>query len=621
MRSRFQAPVIVAVVVLLFASLLSGSAVASHVAGPPSCPDPVPEDEIERGMTGTGYTVAEEDHLESFEAEVLGVLENGIGIGRDLIIVETSGDVIEDNGGIWYGISGSPIFVGNELLGAVAFGLAYGPATVAGVTPGTEMHEVLDYPDEDEEEGSAPSSRTLRRIRFSDSMRLRIAEATGSEMEQVAGSFTQLKVPLSVSGAPPRVMDRITEIMKAENAPLVPYAGSAASSAAAEGETDLRPGDNIAAALSYGDISFAAVGTTTFVCDGRVMAFGHPFLWEGATTIGANASETITVVQDPFFSYELATVEEGIGMINQDRYAGIAGTLGGVPPSIPVTADVNALNTDRTLAGRSDAVISEVVPFLAWIEVYGSILFAMDQYTEGSSEVTWTITGTTSSGETWTSSRSNMYSSEYGISDYSAYELESILYRMYYNEFEDIEFTGVHADATADDEIKQYTITDTLVLKDGEYREVRRIRARPGQVIDVRVTLEPYEAPEDGSQNRVVDLQVQVPLDLNKDAQLRIHGGAFTDDDVCFYRPQACERRTGRKIESFNDLLDFFASRPMNNELLASLRAGRRNRVKAEDRELLDQMIVGESTIQVRMGGGSRSKPVVEDGHGGGQRY
>ena len=35
-------------------------------------------------------------------------------------------------------------------------------------------------------------------------------------------------------------------------------------------------GGNMAAAMSYGDITQGGVGTATSVCDGRVVGFGHP---------------------------------------------------------------------------------------------------------------------------------------------------------------------------------------------------------------------------------------------------------------------------------------------------------------------------------------------------------
>ncbi|MGH8480166.1 MAG: hypothetical protein ACREXK_11465 [Gammaproteobacteria bacterium] len=38
------------------------------------------------------------------------------------------------------------------------------------------------------------------------------------------------------------------------------------------------PGDAIGAALSFGDLTVAATGATTYVCGGQAVAFGHPFL-------------------------------------------------------------------------------------------------------------------------------------------------------------------------------------------------------------------------------------------------------------------------------------------------------------------------------------------------------
>ena len=73
------------------------------------CPAPVPVDTVAAGMVGEGYTVTRGTTPQPFKVEVLGKLTNGLGAGRDLIIIEASdlpgGNVIAQ-GGIWFGMSG-----------------------------------------------------------------------------------------------------------------------------------------------------------------------------------------------------------------------------------------------------------------------------------------------------------------------------------------------------------------------------------------------------------------------------------------------------------------------------------------------------------------------------------
>ena len=83
---------------------------------------------------------------ESFDVEVLGVLENGIAPGRDMIIVDTSSPAIDAAGGIWAGISGSPVYIGGQFAGTVSYGLTFGPSSIAGLTPAEDVAALVDLP-------------------------------------------------------------------------------------------------------------------------------------------------------------------------------------------------------------------------------------------------------------------------------------------------------------------------------------------------------------------------------------------------------------------------------------------------------------------------------------------
>ena len=96
-------------------------------AAPGECPTIKETSDLSAGMTGTGWTVSQGTTPEEFDVTVLGVLPDAIAPGRDMIIVETSSPAIDAVGGIWFGMSGSPVYVGGELIGAVAFGLTFGP--------------------------------------------------------------------------------------------------------------------------------------------------------------------------------------------------------------------------------------------------------------------------------------------------------------------------------------------------------------------------------------------------------------------------------------------------------------------------------------------------------------
>ena len=96
-----------------------------------------------------------------FKVDVLGVLDDGVGVGRDMIMIKVSDyagqHVIDQGDGIWAGMSGSPVYVGGKLLGAVAWGFTSSPSAIGGLTPAEDMLDVLGA-DHDTGQGEEPTA-------------------------------------------------------------------------------------------------------------------------------------------------------------------------------------------------------------------------------------------------------------------------------------------------------------------------------------------------------------------------------------------------------------------------------------------------------------------------------
>src|SRR6516165_3638952 len=99
-------------------------------------------EEVRAGMKGQGRTVMRGTKVETFQAEVLGVLKN-TSPGRDMVLCRLSGLDLEKTGVI-AGMSGSPIYIDDKLLGAVAYAWAFGKEPIAGVTPFGQMHGFVE---------------------------------------------------------------------------------------------------------------------------------------------------------------------------------------------------------------------------------------------------------------------------------------------------------------------------------------------------------------------------------------------------------------------------------------------------------------------------------------------
>jgi hypothetical protein len=79
------------------------------------------------------------------------------------------------------------------------------------------------------------------------------------------------------------------------------------------------------------------MGTTTAVCDGTALAFGHPFNCERRTPMSAHSADAILVQEDPSWSsFKVAKPGGVVGTVDQDRLAGVRAQLGTGPDVTPV---------------------------------------------------------------------------------------------------------------------------------------------------------------------------------------------------------------------------------------------------------------------------------------------
>jgi hypothetical protein len=609
-----RAPAFV-VLVLVMAILSPGAGTAIAAAPDDECPEVVPVSEVTKGMLGTGYTVSEGTQPEPFSVEVLGVMRDAIGPGRDLIVIEAHSPAIDSVGGIWAGMSGSPVYdQSDRLIGAVAYSMSFGPSPIAGVTPAEDMVQILDYPGTSNDAAAA-------KVDLSPKLAGRVATRTGASQSE-SDSMSRLRTPLGVSGVSQRAFRKVGRAAERENLPFVPYATSSAAAGPSLDPNPLVPGSSFAAAISYGDVTMAGVGTTTLVCDSRALAFGHPFLnVAGPERFGANAADTLAIVDDEFGPYKLATVEGIVGRGDQDRFAGIRAVLGELPTTIPITTSVTT--PARSRLGESDAVTSEFVPFVTFIHLISNFDMTRDRIGDGSAELSWKITGTDESGDAWQLRRSDLYSSEFDISYEALNDIVDELYRIYSNPFEDIEFTGVHVNASFEDEPRHYTIEKVRMSGDGSnFKLPKYFRADPGGAITTRVSLrsnEPY-------QNRRVDLHLQIPAGAKRGVYVQLSGGGGSDRGGFFGFEGECfdcggEGGGRERATTFRQLLHHLRDAAHNNDLTAQL-LNSRGRIKWEDLKVLDRVVRGQRSWAIRFkhsgggggGGVSGGEPIPSRG-------
>jgi hypothetical protein len=539
-------------------------------------------------MKGTALSVTQGRTPSTMSVEVLGILRDAIGPGRDLIIVDLSGPTVSDAGGLWAGASGSPVFFRtggqDKLAGAIAYGLAGGGSTLAGVTPAEDMQELLD--------SGADSASASASIEIPTRLAARMAAASGLSITQSA-ALTRLKTPLSASGLTDRGLRHMQAAIDRQGLPFISYMGGSASNNPTTPPGSIRAGDSFAAAMSLGDVTVAGIGTATFVCDGKVVAFGHPFNWTGETTMAAHAADTITIVEDPIFGgYKLANIAESVGVLTQDRLAGIVAELGPGPTGSPITSTVTDLDTGRTRTGRSEAILPEFLPFLSFSHLLQNIDVTIDRIGAGSSEIDYTIRGTRDGGAFWELTRSTMYASAFDISFDSVLEVASTAEILEGFSGEDVRVTSIDVPKlNVKQAFEQYDVIRVLVWNGSRYVRRDYAKGRPGQTIKLRAVLRPVHA--EGTKK--VDLALHVPENAKRSGYILVAGGGSISPEIpCFIFEEECGEDTG---QSFDSVLQALRNQPPGNAVVAQLRLGENEALRAQASKEQDAVVGGGRAI------------------------
>nr|WP_298595530.1 SpoIVB peptidase S55 domain-containing protein [uncultured Mitsuokella sp.] len=110
--------------------------------------DPIlPFGSVEEGMMGKAYTVVDSSgEIRNFDVDIVGPIDDGKG-GSRMIMARATGPVIEQTGGILQGMSGSPVYVDGNLVGAVAAGIKDMTPYTFFITPIEDMMTLWQMPD------------------------------------------------------------------------------------------------------------------------------------------------------------------------------------------------------------------------------------------------------------------------------------------------------------------------------------------------------------------------------------------------------------------------------------------------------------------------------------------
>ncbi len=328
--------------------IIAVTLLASLGAAPPTLRT-IGVDEVHAGMRGYGLSVFSGTKPERFNVEVIGVLHN-FRPDQDLVLIKTPHPLLDHAGSV-AGMSGSPVFLDDRMLGAYAYGWNFGKDPIAGVTPIANMLAELHRPSRpgafpwqspvpERAKGQArpaPREAFLGRERRDAFFAL---THLGPERTRSTAQLVPAATPLIVGGMTPAVVKALSDHF----APLgleVIEAGGAGGSSQDGGPTAFENGSSIAVQLLRGDVQATGVGTVTYVDGTRAVAFGHPMLDAGEVALPTATSRVLHVLASERSSFKMAEALRPLGALVHDRQSAIVVDADAKPHTVQITLRIH----------------------------------------------------------------------------------------------------------------------------------------------------------------------------------------------------------------------------------------------------------------------------------------
>ncbi|MDE0505118.1 MAG: hypothetical protein OXI86_13650, partial [Candidatus Poribacteria bacterium] len=454
----------------------------------------MPLSEVKPGMKGEAYTVFSDTKAEKFNFEVVSI-EYNFSPQWHVIWVQGSGENYERTG-VAGGMSGSPGYINGRLMGALSLGYfnqrEY--SNIAGFTPIESMIDVthrgmtpklgyrggrlFNY-------GTDVVGERNDMLPFSTEGFANESGLTGipPAFSTVTANTARLEVPIAVSAMSHKTMEFLTPILaKYRLHPLQAAGGSSPVKNA-----PIEPGQIIGTEFARGDFSMFGYGTMTYVENNQVIGFGHSAFGEGNVNLPISGGYVHFILPSISRSFKVAGPTRPIGTMVQDRQTAIAGVLGSSPNYIPVKANIETTD-GRKYPMQFDAMrhqgFSALITMLGALNLLDSVEMSTGDHTINVNSVI------TLKDQPNLASRKivhdNVYSSSFSPG-FALFQALSPLSDLIGNSYAKVSVEQVTLNLKLEDQRKTAVIEALRINKD---------RYRPGEVIEVTITLRPYlESP------------------------------------------------------------------------------------------------------------------------------
>ena len=458
-----------------------------------------PLESIQPGQTGYGKTVFEGVRVDTFQVEILGVLKN-VGPKQNLILARLSGGPIARTG-VFAGMSGSPVYIEDKLVGAVAYAFPFATEPFAGITPIREMVDIF-------KEEPATRPRSAGRVNLHKMYEVTQLPSFLSHFElpqffvepsltrrQDLGRLQPIATPLNLSGFSPRSIQQFSSQL--EMLGLVPVRGMGTASMEAYEDVPVQAGSTISVQLIRGDIDVSASGTATHIEGDKIYGFGHPFLSIGYTDLPLNKGAVLTIIPNLMTSEKVSATLELIGSIKQDRATGIMGVAGEESQLIPLRLRLHTSRNEMKELNFEVVTDNFLTPFLISFAVHNSIVSSERSIGDQTLQVKCTISIKGQSDINFESSVSDVVSS----SVFAALATASPVNILLNSGFEELVMEKIDVEITAVEQTREATVEK--VWQD-------RLEVNPGEEVQLTVFLR-----QSNGETMVKKYPVKIPEEIS----------------------------------------------------------------------------------------------------------
>jgi len=520
----------------------------------------MPVSEISPGMKGMGKTVFHGTQIETFQVDIIDIVKSEGGINY-YILANLNGDKIEESGGISTGMSGSPVYIDDKLIGAVSHAWEMSEHNLCLITPIQEMLKILNFSYKNDltvlQEYKIDSSLYFTGEEKNKIIVKSIVE--NNNFQELAGReeiiFYPILSPVIISGIKGRSFDRLSTSLKKINLkPIQSIYGIEKIDLQDVGErlsNKIEAGSAIGIQLTRGDVNITSIGTLTFREGDKILALGHPFLKKGEVSFLLSTVYVYHSFPSIVMPFKLGSPLNLVGKVVQDREAGILAILNSYPRIIPLKIQVTDINSGLSYQMGTQIIddYDLLEPLVSNITVQ-AIDNALDRIGAGTAQVEIEIKSEREGKELF---RKNMYYNSDDIAIQAITEIPEIIDLIVNNYFEMVNLTKINIDIKIDNK-KKIGRVEEIALENSSIK--------PGDYLEAKIKIKPFRG-------ELIEkmLTIQIPSDASPgEALLMVTGGSELDN-------QQEESVNGSKqdYKNLEEILKGIADRTKGNQVIGEV--------------------------------------------------